>query len=318
VGPKGIAIFDATGVVIQNCYIHNVDWNTVTGDNTDGIRIERSDRVVIRNNEISDIDAGSAVPNSAGVKLYDTTNIVVENNYLHDWSGSGLFDKRGGVNNTYRYNLITNVIDGFAMNDGGRATDNLRFHNNILQNVQNLAQTPDSMAGAVAIYSNTFAGYKTLGIGVRGGSTSRRYSIYNNIFVRSSSSTPMGEVVVVDTAWLAQSNYNIYPVTPLFVTNQYLSNQTSFASLSSWQGATSHDLQSRSANVDFVNAGSGDFRLATSSSLRGTARVGGVTSGAAIDPGAYSTGNEVIGPGATVSSAAPTTTPVPPSDVRVD
>ena len=64
-------------------------------------------------------------PNGVGIKVYATTHMIVEDNYIHN-CGVGIFDKDGGndswsplfTNNTYRRNWLTgNTMNQFLGNN---------------------------------------------------------------------------------------------------------------------------------------------------------------------------------------------------------
>ena len=316
-GPKGIAIFRSTGITVQNCKIHAVVQVAIPGDNTDGIRVEGSKNVTLRNNDISDIRSGSPNHwNGAGVKLYDNFDVMVENNRIHDIQGSAIFDKRGGNNNTYRNNLIENVYDALVLNTiAGYPSGTITFNNNVVRNVQNLSQTDETMDGGVYVFSNTYVNYAGMGVRVRSSNPAHRYYFYNNLMVRTGLlSGSYGDVVVVNPTLVGQRNYNVYPSSsPRFVAFQYLANETAYTSLAAWKAAfPAYDVASSSAAPVFVSAASGDYRLAAGSALKGSARVNGIATGAVIDPGAYSTGSEVIG-----LKAAANLAPQSPQSLRV-
>lgn len=313
-GPKGIAIFKATGITVQNCKISGVVWNTVRGDNTEGVRVEWSDQTTIRNNEITGIDSGSPGHwNGAAIKLYNSSNTIFENNWVHDYQGSAVFDKQGGISNTYRYNLIENITDVFVVNTvAGRPNRDLRFHNNVARNVASLGQETDRVEGDVYVFSNTFINFNTMGLRVHSDASTHTYYSYNNVFIRTASlESHMGELVAVDPNMLVRSDYNVYASTsPRWVTHQYESSQTAYNSLSAWRSAFSGKYDSNSI---VTTVGLDSTNRMTTTSLKGFARTNGVASGSPIDPGAYSTGKEVIG----ISDQA-TVRPSAPANVTVE
>jgi hypothetical protein len=299
IGPKGIAIFDAVGVIVQNCYIHKVRWNTVTGDNTEAIRVERSRNILIRNNEVTDVDNGvSGSMNAAGIKLYDSSSVIAENNYFHDYSGIAIYDKRGGQSSTYRFNLLENVYDAFGANTvSGYASGELRYYSNVVKNVQNLFQTADAFTGNLYVYNNSFIGYRGMGLRARSSLEGYKFYSYNNIFVRSASASPVGELVVDSMSRVGLSDFNVYPSpSSLFVTGQYTGSEVHYNSLDAWRSANPQfDRNSRTAVPDFIDLVTGNLKLSLLSALKGVGRVGGLATGAVVDPGAYATGTEVIG-----------------------
>ncbi|MHC4404274.1 MAG: NosD domain-containing protein, partial [Planctomycetota bacterium] len=116
---KGIIIFGAKGCVVRYCEVRG---NYIpSGDNHDGIRIERAPDCRIHHNVIRGVEGNSA--NSAGIKVYSkgVKNVVVEDNYICD-NTAGVFDKDFGVENTYRRNYFTrNKTQFYGNNQGGPA-----------------------------------------------------------------------------------------------------------------------------------------------------------------------------------------------------
>jgi hypothetical protein len=116
---KGVLIFGARGCVVRYC---EVKGNYIaSGDNHDGIRIERAPDCRVHHNVIHGVEGDS--PNSAGIKVYSkgVKNVIVEDNYIHG-NTAGVFDKDFGVDNTYRRNYFTrNRTDFYGNNQGGPA-----------------------------------------------------------------------------------------------------------------------------------------------------------------------------------------------------
>jgi hypothetical protein len=100
---KGVVVFHSTGTVIQNNVIHGM--RGPGGDNTDGIRVEDSNAITLRNNVIYDIRNGSNTLNAAAVKIYYSSGVVVEHNEVYGLV-AGLRNKAGGSDNVFRYNWV--------------------------------------------------------------------------------------------------------------------------------------------------------------------------------------------------------------------
>ena len=319
-GPKGIAVFGTsssnrvTGVVVEDCKISDVYLTTANpaGDNAEGIRVQYADRVVLRNNDISQVNnRATNTHNASGTKSYWASNLIVENNYIHDISGAAIYDKGGGVNNTYRYNLLARTWDSFYMSAFADVPPRgIRFHNNIVRDVGNLPALQE-IAYDSYVYSNTFVNYSFGGILPSWVSTSSA-QIYNNIFVRRQafSDGRMADIFTGDATptELTKVNYNVYPASSAakFVVN-YNGDKRIF-SLASWRSTYGFDASSVAADATFVDLAGGNLKLPSGSALKGMARVNGVASGGSIDPGAYSTGSEVIG----IRSGSSTSTPTVP------
>ena len=136
------------GAEVAYCEIIGEYVDTV--DNHDGLRIEQADGAWIHHNIIHGVQGKSG--NSAGIKVYKSQNLVVEDNWIYD-NTRGVFDKDSGINNTYRRNFLTgnrenpfhgnnqgkymvariydNVIDGgIAL---GYLTDGTEVYNNLIR-----------------------------------------------------------------------------------------------------------------------------------------------------------------------------------------
>ncbi len=91
---------------VGNEFAHNdVQGHYVaTTDNHDGLRIEHAAEFRVHHNAIHGVRGESQ--NSAGIKLYDTNDGIIEDKYFYD-NTTGVFDKDSGIDNTYRRNYIT-------------------------------------------------------------------------------------------------------------------------------------------------------------------------------------------------------------------
>lgn len=320
-GPKGILVMGdgltqrVQGVVIENCRVFDVQGDrNFAGDNTDGIRVENASNVILRNNEISNIQNWiTNNNNAAGVKTYYVSDMIVENNFIHDAS-SGVFDKRGGERNIYRFNRMENLYQGLYTENGGNTPlpRGNRVHNNLLVNVD-VGIDVRSYLQDTDVYSNTIYGYTDDGILVSPDATAR-VRVYNNVLVRSVSlpDAANGDLVTSDSTpnELIVSNYNVFPGSSQLVIDRYGGSQRTLT-LASWRTATGLDLGSVAQNATFVNVGAGDFHLALGSSLLNLGRIGGLITGLPVNPGAYSLGTEIVG-----LLSGNTSRPNPPTSVQ--
>lgn len=147
-GPAAAARIGGEGVEVAYCHIKGVHIDTA--DNHDGLRIEGASDCRIHHNIIEGVTGRSA--NSAGIKLYRTKKIVVEDNLIRG-NTDGVFDKDSGIGNTYRRNWLTgNREDQFQGNNQGELgryfiyenvidgqvnlhykTDGCEIHNNLVR-----------------------------------------------------------------------------------------------------------------------------------------------------------------------------------------
>ncbi|MBN1674632.1 MAG: right-handed parallel beta-helix repeat-containing protein [Kiritimatiellae bacterium] len=122
-GPM-IGYINGKGVEVGYCEVVGTFWDS--GDNHDGIRIERADGAWIHHNHIHGVrgrSRGHVSHNSAGIKLYNTKNCIIEDNYIHG-NSAGIFDKEAGIRNTFRRNYFAEneAQDFFGNNQGEVST----------------------------------------------------------------------------------------------------------------------------------------------------------------------------------------------------
>ena len=155
-GPPAAARIGGEGMEIAWCHIKGMHLDTA--DNHDGLRIESATDCRIHHNVIEGVTGRSQ--NSAGIKLYRTKKILVEDNFIHG-NTAGIFDKDSGIDNTYRRNFLTaNRVQFYGNNQGQLAryfiyenvidgeinlhcrTNGCEIHNNLVR--------ADALAGAWA------------------------------------------------------------------------------------------------------------------------------------------------------------------------
>ena len=302
-GAKGIAVFDAEDVVIQN----NVISGAYTGslDNTEGVRIERSGDVLVRNNKITNVHNGGNSSNASAVKTYLTRNVTIENNEFSDVV-AGVKEKEGSRNLTVRNNRMASCKVGLVLNNQNNAVvENVRFYQNIVQCDSGYDTESESPTiREVYIYNNTFAGYSAKA--VHGTTHGQSLYVYNNIFYRGAGQASMADFFTrkSNTSEIKRMDFNLWNDEPKIIVGLYSSN-TTYSTLQAWQAATGLSAHDGLGDPMFVNPQGGDFHLAAGSPAAGAGRVGGVESGAPVDLGAYPTGTEVVGLLSGEAGAAP-------------
>ncbi|HUT34469.1 MAG TPA: right-handed parallel beta-helix repeat-containing protein [Planctomycetota bacterium] len=113
-GPPAAGRIGGTGVEVAYCHIKGIHVDT--SDNHDGLRLEGASECRVHHCIIEGVTGRSQ--NSAGIKLYRTTKMVIEDNYIHS-NIAGIFDKDSGIENTYRRNLLTgNRVQFYGNNQG--------------------------------------------------------------------------------------------------------------------------------------------------------------------------------------------------------
>jgi len=212
---KGIIIFGAKGCVVRYC---EVKGNSIpTGDNHDGIRIERAPDCRIHHNVIHGVKGGG--PNSAGIKVYSkgVKNVIVEDNYIYD-NAAGVFDKDFGVQNTYRRNYFTgNTTHFYGNNQGGLA----RYY--IYDNVFDGKIELHAGNTSTEIHDNLFRSNSLAGAWA-GGVTDTK--IWNNIVISKARSVMACQNKKQElTSALAYMDYNVYDTRPTYAFGEYTSNR---------------------------------------------------------------------------------------------
>lgn len=307
-GGLGAVIWNSKGVIMQNMKIHGM--RGAGFGNTDGIRIERSRDSTVRNNLIYDITNDNRTTNAAGIKIYYSTNILIENNEIFD-TIAGIKEKEEGVDVHVRRNYIHDCSVGMELNNqNSTTTRGYHFYQNIVSNCTS-GFTSATQASAVMkdvfIYNNLFYNYSEVGITGSKHGINRR--IWNNIFYREGSvrndivtpQDPPVELTLID--------YNLYSPQPIIVLGLYVTNNR-YTGLSTWQqSGLGYDQHSVVANPLLVNAKAADFRLAANSPARNAGRLDGNPSKAAVNMGPYITGNETIGLTSADGSIAPPSAP---------
>lgn len=212
---KGIIIFGAKGCVVRYCEVRG---NYVpSGDNHDGIRIERAPDCRIHHCVIHGVQGSS--PNSAGIKVYSkgVKNVIVEDNYIYD-NTAGVFDKDSGVENTYRRNYLTrNKTDFYGNNQGGPA----RYY--VYDNVFDGQVELHAGNHGTEIHDNLFRSGSLAGAWA-GGVTNTK--IWNNIVVsKARSITACQNKRQQLTSAIAYMDYNVYDAQPVYDFGEYTPNR---------------------------------------------------------------------------------------------
>jgi hypothetical protein len=167
-GPAAAARIGGKGMEIAYCRI--IGRTIDTADNHDGLRLEQCDACRIHHCEISGVQGRS--PNSAGIKLYTTSNAIIEDNYIHD-NTAGVFDKDSGLDNTYRRNFLTRNPTAFYGRNQGKISRYF-IHDNVLDGQISLHCGTDG-----CLIRNNLVRADTLAGGWAGGVLNN--TIYNNI-----------------------------------------------------------------------------------------------------------------------------------------
>ncbi len=285
-----VMLYNADNITIKNCEIIGIT-HSASGTNVEGIRINDSKNVAIENCKIHGFVDSSNHHNTSAYKLYDSSNVIVENCTIYDCTAA-LYDKQGGYNNTYRYNLIYNCNHGFYIQSAGVNNGNHEIYQNIFVNNSSTAirhPSGDSHASDnMQVYNNVvYGGYRGFARGDAGD-----WSYWNNIVVtRGYSFTGFKEYGRPD-----YSDYQCFYDGQNFEVNLYVAGEATYTSLADWKssgkliGGGNPDLHSIYQNPLFVDPENYDFRLQSGSPCKGTGKDG-------KDMGAYPNGDDgtVIG-----------------------
>lgn len=288
-----------TGVLVQNNTVSGL-YNPVN-DNIDGIRVDNTSYTTVRNNRVSNVHNVVHNPNAAGIKLYNNDHAVVENNEIFD-TDVAIHDKQAGEFNTYRRNLIhdchggndailfQNGVAGFMV-QGNQVYENIFY--NCLRGI-GFWSGAGAPINTTSIYNNTFDTTAAGAFHTPGNGSNERF--WNNIVSRPTAASG-NDVGTYDDppVSIGLADYNLFAVQPRILVGLYLTNRQ-FTTLSSWQSYSGKDTHSMVGTPLFVNQANRNYHLQPGSPALGTGRVGGVSTGAAVNMGAYTTGTEVIGP----------------------
>ena len=262
---KAVVVFRSRGTVIENMVIHGL--RNENGNNTDGIRVEDSSEIVVRNNRIYDIHNAQRTPNGTGVKLYYSFDVTVEHNEVYDVD-SGIRNKAGGGRNVFRYNWIhdcTNYGVGLGTTNG-RTTEELEAHNNIVARCEvgiRVYGHPSAPNRNPRVWNNTVVKNSRLGISARDRGLSD-VQIWNNIIFDGENRDLNRQ-----NSALSYCDFNLY-----------------------WRSRTGCGLNNVLGDPLFAGSSfddPADFKPQTGSPAAGTGRNG-------ENIGAYAEGAETIGP----------------------
>ena len=310
-----VVIWETTGTVVDGCHIQGRPTNYV--DNHNGVRFERATNSTVRNCRITGIvGPGSDLHhNRAGVMLYYSNVITIENNEISD-SGAGIFPKGGdNYNITIRYNRIENTRKAIRVSYSSPSNG----HNRIYQNIITNGIGSDHIGIEIAegsnhwdIANNTIRGVNN-GIYLVPSGNSGDFRIANNIITNASTALNAWETSIA----VPGPGRNVY-----HNPGQWAWNGRTYSGLSSWLAAAAGESNSVIMDPGFVNAGSGDFRLTAGSAARSVGidildLNGNRSTSDTIPAGAYVTGNETIGRGGSSGGEPEPLSPNPPSALSV-
>lgn len=292
-----------TGIQVVNCEIYDGVGNG--NDNSSPIVFQACSGAYAGNNKLHDhIKVVSTGNNISAIYAFSCHGNLYELNTIYN-IGIGIFDKDGPQGSpTHRYNLveIAGAQPYKGMNDcqGGLAADTANIHHNIYYCSATSVWNGRSSNSVIPcpqttnFYNNTVIYSYNGGPGLEIVQNSGPLSLYNNIIVCQVHSTN-GLIQLALGGSYSLGAYNVFDDlthNPTFATNPNTSSftPTTGYSLSTWSTATGQDSTSVVATPTFVGSfgvqNAANYQLTGSVGI-GTAHVGGVSGGAAINAGAW-------------------------------
>ena len=222
--------FRISGTGNEVAYCEIIGQYVATTDNHDGIRLDSANSALIHNNIIHGVMGGSY--NSAGIKVYKSTHIVSEDNYIYG-NTVGIFDKDGGSlgngtnQNTYTRNYITGNTNFAFLGNNQDDTAIYYMYDNVFEGTLNLGGPTSNCQ----IYNNLiltttqpFQGQGDLNqelwnnIVISGGQAITAYVDHYVSFTTSGSQAP-----------LQYMDYNVYDGAPTYSFGEYTSQYNDFS-----------------------------------------------------------------------------------------
>jgi hypothetical protein len=224
VEPGPVAAFYLRGTGNEVAYCDVLGHYAATTDNHDAIRIDSANSAWIHHNNVHGLTGDG--PNSCGIKVYQSTNLLIEDNYVHD-NITGIHDKDAGTlgdgtnQNTYTRNWITNnQTDQFRGNNQNHQAL-YYIHDNVVDGVINLY----SHNTGSQIYNNlvrTNGAVNARALGIASWMSSYQENIWNNIIIANKRAVwGYGASVPFSSGRpespLRYMDYNVYDSTPAFL-----------------------------------------------------------------------------------------------------
>jgi len=274
-GTRGLVIKD--NEIVQG-------WGEVDDGNWAALFIDSQQGALLQNNYIHDVSVlvgGGNQSSGSCIKLYHNADTIVELNTcrtvtIPESQAGGIDDKAQAVRNIHRYNWIEDVNACVRLNNQLNSTGVKIYGNVCISQQRGYGDRPGirllTLINGVEVFNNTLVGF---GMGVEiQGPTVTGAKIYNNIYANVAANNV--EFYLDPQA----EDYNTYTSG-----RQYRIGGSWRSTLSALISGTGFDAHSTEAACQFVS--STDFHLRAGTSCTGAGRVGGVSTGAAVDKGAY-------------------------------
>ena len=295
-------------------------WGEIDDGNWSTLFLQDLQGALIQNNYIHDLSVlsgGGQQSSGTCVKLYENTDSIVELNTcrgvnIAESQAGGIDDKAQAWRNVHRYNWIQDVNTCIRINNQLNSSGVQVYGNMCIAGTGASSGRPglrviDNVDG-LTVYNNTFIGFaQGLQIMSEGGAN-RNIRWYNNITANVSVDNVEGYQAGLATP----TNYNAW-----VPSRRFLYGSSDSPSLSGFRSATGFDAQGAEVDCQLVAPA---YNLAAGSACRGAGRVGGTSSGAAVDRGAYGVTSCVgqnCAPPTGGGGGGGTTAPGAPTGVRI-
>ena len=298
----------AEGITIQNCEIYGIWQATSVGTHTAGICLHRVETATDPNNQLHDIHKPAQPDHCHGYEEYSAVGTQFLYNTVMSCD-TGLDGKVGSsgaiVAYNYFYNLPQGAVQGFDGAEGNPNTPNVvnTIHHNVIDSCggQHVTDVNDTTSQALDWYNNTAYDTRTGSIttlDLRSSSNDLVRS-YNNICVTTASS----QGTYVGTIALSSNGYTALDYNDYFFhasTAGWGLSATTYDSLATWQTATAGDAHALTSDPKFTSTiapgkGPMQFQLGAQSPCASAGHVGGISTGATTNIGAWDLGVTQIG-----------------------
>lgn len=240
--------------------------------------------------------------NGGAIMSYGTADLVIEHNEFYN-CGEAFFSKNAtpignpGIRHIARYNLVRESSNGFRLQE----TNDMKVHNNIVRDgrsgsaVRHGVTFQYEAVNSAIITNNTF---ENLQYGFHGNIGVAPDAWVSNVFNNNIMQTVTTGIYFQSST--AMSGYISFDRNVYYSFTNVGRLSSNYATLGAWRAISgTPDLNSSTADPQFVNLGANDLHLANNGQAaltlgRVVGSIGG-TNGDTIPAGAYITGNETIG-----------------------
>ena len=299
------------GIVVQNCYIHDLT-NNIGGANPTGITIYASDGAIVQNNRITRMFDNFS--RASGIETWTSINTITQYNTVISASSqqiAGIQHKNTNQStNVLRYNYVDMTLTGglgsgaygIGHDSDGDVTTYVAGYGNIVICDEVVLDANIGSGGYPSTaylqywYGNTFVGVPNSSVVMfRRFGGPNTIAVYNNIIKRGT----VGGKGDVDTSVSALNkiDYNCYPATPvlcLTADGTFGNPASTTSSLATWAtqvpaACIGKDAHSILGDPLFVGSGTEAqaYKLQGGSPCKNAGRIGGVSTGLACDMGAW-------------------------------